>query len=291
MLRWTKRCAAIAATTAAVSAWSGVPCGPELTAKIPPRDSDALGGRAFIASVERAAAEEREAAVVAEILNGNVPRFLRSLVPVFVSEAPDRRNAPDASATLCVMPDYLAIGSDDDFVRMPMNLRSATMIARALGFILPTGKIVDAVYEQAPYKLEPDPMSPGPQMVTPDYFLAHEYRIRAQELLQGVPVGAFVAGHKKDVVLSNLLDQRPGRLAIYGWQHRDNTPIQPLSTAHHAGYADYSHGVRLVSEIVTINGQCSSAYEVLTDDRRANLLSAEGAIRNVRALMGNPSPP
>ena len=286
-----KRCAsAVVGALVAVSAWSaGLTCGPELTVRIPPRDTGAPGGREFIASVEHVAPEEREAAVVAQVLSGNIPRFLRALAPVVLSGALDRSGTRVASATLCVMPDYLAIGSDHDFVRMPMNLRSATMIARNLGFILPTGKIVDAIHEQAAYRLIPEPMEPGPQMVSPDYFLEHEYRIRAQELRDGVPMGALVAGHKKDIVLSNLLDQRRGRVAIYGWQYPDGTPIQPLSTAHHAGYADYSHGVRLVSEIATVDGQRSTTYDILADDRRASLLSAEGAIPNVRSLMADPS--
>jgi hypothetical protein len=40
---------------------------------------------------------------------------------------------------------------------------------------------------------------------------------------------------------------------------------------------------------VTIDGQRYSAYDVLEDDRRAELLSGEGAIHNVRVQMGGPS--
>ena len=277
---------AVAAVLFAVAAWSAtLPCDPELTARIPPREPRAPGGTAFIASVEHSSADDREVAAVAQILSGNIPRFLRALAPIVVSESLDERRAHVASATLCVMPDYLAIGSDDDFVRMPLNLRSATSIARALGFILPTPKLVDAIHEQAAFKLTPQPMPSGPEMVLPGYFLEHDYRIRAQELDEGVRDGALVAGHKKDVVLSNRLDERPGRLAIYGWQYPDGTSIQPLSTFHHAGYADYSHGIRLVSDVVTIDGRRSSAYDVLSDDQRARLLSGEGAIRNVRLFM------
>jgi hypothetical protein len=102
-------------------------------------------------------------------------------------------------------------------------------------------------------------------------------------------MGVLVAGHKKDVVLSNVLNQRRGRIAIYGWHYPDGTPIQPLSTAHHAAYADYSHGIRLVSQIVMLDGQPCSVYDVLQDEQRAELLSAEGVIRNLRALMGRPA--
>jgi hypothetical protein len=285
-----KRRVAIAALLVAVIVEStpsaAAPCEPDLSARIPPRAADAPSGAAFIRSVDDLPGEAREAAIVAEILRGNIPSFLRTLVPVVVTGGldPSREHAMDA--TLCVMPDYLAIGSDADFVHMPMNLRSATRIARELGFVLPTTKIVDAIHAEAAYTFSPQPLAPGPQMMLPGYFLAHENRIRAQGLHDGAPIGALVAGHKKDVVLSNVLDRRRGRLAIYGWHYRDGTPIQPLSTAHHAGYADYSHGVRLVSRIVMIDGQRDSAYDVLEDDERAELLSGEGAIHNVRAQMG-----
>jgi hypothetical protein len=265
---------------------AAMPCGPELTAKIPPRSPRSPRGASFIESIEHLPPAEREAAIVAEILSGNIPSFLRTLVPVLVTGTLDQSRPGPASATLCVMPDYLAVGSDEDFVHTPMNLRSSTKIARELGFILPTGKIVDAIHEQAAYKFSPQPLTPGPQMILPDYFLAHENRIRAQRLEDGAPIDVLVAGHKKDVVLTNLLNERRGRIAIYGWHYRDGTPIQPLSTAHNASYEDYSHGIRLVSQVLTIDGRPYSAYDVLQDDRRAALLSSEGAIHNVRALMG-----
>jgi hypothetical protein len=188
---------------------------------------------------------------------------------------------------LCVIPDYLSVGSDKDFVRMPMNLRSSTRIAREFGFVLPTDKIVDAVHSQAAYQFRPQPLKAGPRMVLPDYFRMHDTRIREQGLKDGAPTDGLVAGHKKDVVLTNRLNLRRGRIAIYGWHYRDGTPIQPLSTAHHAGYADYSHGIRLVSQFISIEGRRHSIYDVLRDERRAELLNgADGAILNVDTLMG-----
>ena len=80
------------------------------------------------------------------------------------------------------------------------------------------------------------------------------------------------AGHKKDLVLTNRLWQVPDRVAIYGW-HRDvDRPIQPLSTVHGARYADYSHGVRLVSDTVYINGRKRPIDEVLGEPALAHLV-------------------
>ena len=72
---------------------------------------------------------EREQAIRDEILNGNLPQFLRKLAPVQLhSGTPDGRRL---TATIFVTPDYLAIGSDDDFLRIPMNLHSAVAVGRS----------------------------------------------------------------------------------------------------------------------------------------------------------------
>lgn len=285
----TKRCVIL--LTAFLLGASGPanagPCPSELTAKIPPRPPRAMTGSQFIDHVAGMETEEREAAIVAEILKGNIPGFLRKLAPVEVTGEGDGGRAP-VVATLCVLPDYLAIGSDEDFVYMPMNLPSSIRIAGEFGFVLPTDRIVDAVHQQAAYQFSPQPLRPGPWMISPAYFRIHDTRIREQALKEGAPAGgALVAGHKKDVVLTNKLNQRRGRIAIYGWHYRDGTPIQPLSTAHHALYADYSHGIRLVAEYLTIDGRRYSIYDVLRDERLAGLLNGDGAIRNVDRLMGH----
>jgi hypothetical protein len=95
----------------------------------------------------------------------------------------------------------------------------------------------------------------------------------------------LVSGHKKDVVVTNLLTGNPDRIAIYGWQRLNGAPIQPLSTVHGACYADYSHGIRLVSETVLVNGEARSVYDVLQDPVLSRLLSDEGPIANLRELM------
>ena len=55
--------------------------------------------------------------------------------------------------TICVAPDYLAIGSDSDFIRIPMGLETALSVTEHYGFTLPTRKMVDAIYDQAEVKL------------------------------------------------------------------------------------------------------------------------------------------
>lgn len=255
-----------------------------LVAKIPPRPAGAPTGSEFVESVRALDPVERERAILAELARGNFPTFLRQLRPVELSCCDaSRPGEPEVAVQVWVMPDYLAIGSDDDFVRFPANFDTATAVARRLGFVLPTTAIVDAIYRQAELRLPPLPMPPGPAMTSTAYFQAHDEKIRAQ--LDGRRPEGLTAGHKKDYVLTRRLAQAPGREAIYGWHREPGRPIQPLSLVHGSGYADYSHGVRLVSETVFVDGAPRSIYDVLASPRPARTLSSEGVIADARALM------
>lgn len=258
-----------------------------LTAKIPQRPAEARSGTEFVAFVRGMDPAKRERAIADELLSGNIPQFLRSLKPVELSCSGS--NGQPSHARVWVMPDYLAIGSDDDFVRFPANFDTATAVARDFGFVLPTAAIVDAIYRQAELRLSPQPMTPGPAMTSTAYFRAHDEKIRAQ--MSGHPLGELAAGHKKDYVLTNRLTRAQGQEAIYGWHRAVGDPIQPLSLVHGARYADYSHGVRLVSETVFVDSVPGSFYDLVEEPRVAQLLSYEGVMADARSMMerGRPS--
>jgi hypothetical protein len=258
-------------------------CPAALTGDIPSRPATAPDGARFAASVADKDSRDREAAIEHEIVRGNLPSFLRWLKPVKLrAQLPDGRKV---TATICVMPDYLAIGADRDFLRIPMNLHTATDVAKRFGFVLPTRKMVDAIYRQSAAHLRPQPMQAGPQMRSIAYYTEHNRSIREQRRSLGIPLGVLISGHKKDVVISNRLASHPGRIAIYGWQKSDGEPIQPLSTVHGANYADYSHGIRLVSDIMYIDGKPASVHEVLEDPGMAAILSDEGPVEIVSRLI------
>lgn len=226
---------------------------------------------------------QREQAILQELLAGDVPGFLQNLVPVSLSYQPPQGKA--LTATIFVMPEYLAIGTDKDFLRIPMNLYTASTVASRLGYVLPTRKMVDAIYRQSAFHFSPEPMTPGPQMRSTEYYRIHNARIDQQSRALGVTPGMLVSGHKKDVVMTNLLAANPGRIAIFGWHRLNGAPIQPLSTVHGACYEDYSHGIRLVSDTVLMDGERRSIYDVLRDPVLAGVLSDEGPIPNLRALL------
>lgn len=258
-------------------------CSPALARAIPRRPAGAEGGRAVVASLAGLRGPTRDAALVAAIEGGNIPEHLRNLVPVTMEGAgPDGR---PARITICVMPDYLAVGSDRDFMRVPMGLPAANRIAERFDMLLPTAAMVDAIHAQARLRLSPSPMTPGAQMDSTAYFVTHNATVEAQRRASGAALGVLVAGHKKDVVLTNRLTRVAGRVAIYGWHRGNGRPIQPLSTVHGQNYADYSHGIRLVSRTAFVDGRAVDLADLLADRRYAGILAGgEGPIATRQLL-------
>jgi len=248
----------------------------ELTRSIPNRSVQDLSGSEFVKYVSTMNPQEREQAIRDEILKGNLPEFLRKLVPVELHYG--LPNARSLTATIFVAPDYLAIGSDADFLRIPMNLHTAVLIAERFGFVLPTKKMVDAIYLQSRHHFVPQPLPAGPQMRSTSYYWTHNQMVEDQARGLGVRLGDLVSGDKKDVVMTNRLAVKVGRIAIYGWHRGPGQPIQPLSTIHGANYADYSHGIRLISELALVDGKLRSVYDILRDPLLARILSDEGPI-------------
>jgi len=250
---------------------------------MPRRSRNADGANTVLARLNTIEGVTRDALIVREVLSGNIPGFLRDLRPVSL-----RGFAADGSRTvitLCVTPDYLAVGSDRDHVRIPLGLRAATRIGSAFGMVLPTPRMVDLIYRAADLRLAPRPMPAGSRMRSTDYLTRHNETVAAQISRAGVSPGALISGHKKDVVLTTRLAERPGRVAIYGWHRTNGAPIQPLSTVHGAGYADYSHGIRLVSRTAYVDGRAVDLRSLLASPRYAVLLSDEGPVTGPRLRM------
>lgn len=230
---------------------------------IPLRAAAAPTGSAFIASLLPLSREDREAAIKRELLAGNIPTFLRKLRTIKVG-----------AIAYDVMPDYLAIGSDDDYVRMPMTPYTAQAFCDAFGFVLPTRKMVNDIWAAAEVQLEPRPLTQ--ERESPRTFMQHHQII--EEQLKGTAGGSFVAGIKKDVVVSNKLLERPNRVAIYGWHYKDGKPIQPVYAGHVDWYVDYSHGIRPVRRMMAANGVRQRYESILNDPALRDLLSDEGEL-------------
>jgi len=215
-------------------------------------------------------AVEREALVAEAVLAGNVPEFERAMVPVPLGDG-------GRTGRVWVLPDYLAIGTDDDWVRVPMTVRSAKKIARAARCVLPTRKIVDAIHAAAAVRVSSPYMPPGRDMGSIEYFAAHHAAIEERRAASGAGLGELVSGPKKDLVISKRSLSEAGRTAIYGWFTDEGAPIQTLSLVHDDRYVDYAHGVRLVLREMEADGRPVDLLDALADRDVAGLVSDEGS--------------
>lgn len=274
----------VAASTMAAGSTTPAPCSAAQTRLIPERPSAALDGDEFARRLSGLSDDQRESVILEQLLLGNIPHFLRRLVPVTLSDRlPTGRRA---SVTVCAFPDYLAVGSDQSFFLVPMRLQTALTFASRFHFELPTPRIVDAIYAQAAVHLQPRPLPAGDAMRTTAYYWEHNEFIAEQRLAVPAPLGVLTAGDKKDLVLTNRLWSNLERVAIYGWHRPDGRAIQPLSTLHGARYADYSHGIRLLSATAYVEGQPRQLLTLLQDPQMASLVSDEGVIRHAADLVG-----
>lgn len=239
---------------------------------LPPRREGAESGSSFLARLEgmgRGAIDEQ---VVAAITEGNVPDHVRTLATVALSQGGAERGR------IFVTKDYLAIGSNNDFMRMPMTSAAAQKLADLLDATLPTPHIVDLIYAQAEVRLPPSYIDGGPTDDSLVDFQEHQNKLEARRKAKGFALDALTAGHKKDIVLSTRLSERDDRVAIYGWHKSEGDVIQSLSCRHSCRYADYSHGVRLVSQAMVLDGKPARVSDVLASDENAELLSSEGPL-------------
>lgn len=268
----------VAATLLLLSAGAARAQSQAIRVPLPPRPWNAIGGAAFIDQIKNLSFTQREDRIRQELVAGNVPGFARTFQPVRVSAV---IGGVTRNATFYVMPDYLCIGSNGDFVRMPMSPLVGQPVLDLYGCAWPTRKMVDAIWQQAPVKLAPIPLSPNTYDITAvTTFYLHHQLIEQQRA--GLPLGPVVAGTKKDVVVTPRLATNPGRVAIYGWHQTNGTPIQPLSLVHTITYVDYSHGVRPVYGDMRVDGIWRRVTDVLADPALNVLISDEGPISNPR---------
>lgn len=212
---------------------------------------------------------ERDSLAKLEILSGNIPSFLGKFVRVNVSIT--GADGKLIRAHYYVSPDYLSLGTEDDWARIPLTPMAAQVIADSFHCFLPTRKMVDDIYKQAKVKLEPVPMYAfRDSSVT---MWQHHLIIEGQRKGQK----GLIAGIKKDVVLSGKVsrDPKPDKEAIYGWHKPDGKAIQPLYTGHVNWWVDYSHGIRLIYRTIWVNGTPMDYTAVLKDGTLQKLLCDE----------------
>jgi hypothetical protein len=235
---------------------------------LPERKNNAVTGNEFYHEVFATERTQREELAKNEILEGNVPSFLKKFVKIKTSIIADGKKI---DAFYYVLPDYLSIGSDKDFARIPLTPMTAQLIADSLHCFLPTRKMVDDIYKAAKIKLEPVPMYAFRDSAITMY--QHNLIIEGQRKLKK----GLIAGIKKDVVITSKIMSGPktDKVAIYGWHTKNGKAIQPLHTGHVDWYVDYSHGIRLIYRTIYVNKKPMDYIDVLKDETLRKLLCDE----------------
>jgi hypothetical protein len=235
-----------------------------------PANDKSLSGRAFYQIAASYNWQQRDSLATKEILSGNIPSFLKTFIKISTS-ATDSATGKLITAHYFVAPDYLSVGNDADWARVPLTPMAAQKIADSFHCFLPTRKLVDDIYRAAVVKPEPVPMFAFRDSTVTMW--QHHLMIEGQRNNRK----GLIAGIKKDVVISGKLsrDKKSNRVAIYGWHKSDGKPIQPLYTGHVNWYVDYSHGIRLIYRTIWVNGQPMDYTDVMKHPTFRKLLCDE----------------
>ena len=250
--------------------------------KLKKRSRDAVSGSKFAKSISDTSLSlaAREDLMFGEVKKGNISSFQRKYSTVTIKKVID---GISYQLRIYVAPDYLAIGKDEDYFYIPTTPMLAQRIADITKTMLPTKLMVDEIYKQAAIKLEPQPIPPTKAMTTVPVFIVHNTIVLQQlkDFQEKHLSSHLTAGNKKDIIISNKIYGQPTpRVVIYGWHKLDGKAIQPVYNKHTNTWADYSHGVRLVSETGILNGKKIKLSDLLKHPTLHQLLSDEGVILN-----------
>ena len=172
------------------------------TLNLPPRPANAPTGSQFSNIILLMSQTDRENWVLNQVAIGNIPNWMRTLVPVTVNQT---INGTPHTLTYYVAPDYLAIGSDQDYFLEPTTPILAQRIANLLNCTLPTRLMVNQIWTDATVKLTPYPIAPtNNNNATVPVFILQDTAVMAQRnaVTNAYPLGALVSGDKKDEIIS-----------------------------------------------------------------------------------------
>jgi hypothetical protein len=243
---------------------------------------NSVGGNEIILRLDTLNLKTREETILNEIKNGHTPKYMDTYSEITITQ---ELNGVKYILTYFVKPDYFSLGRDNDYFLIPMTPLLAQKTADYYDCILPTRKMVDQIYSSAKIKFFPQPIPPSKEMITIKVFAKHNDSVRIQRraYFKNNALTDLAAGHKKDVIISdyiysNLKQNVPKPVVIYGWHKVDGNPIQPLYNGHGENYADYSHGIRLIKRKALLNNKIAYLDQILKDSILCKLISDEGVI-------------
>jgi hypothetical protein len=107
----------------------------------PPQPTNPQAGNAIAAQTVPLAQANLGLGIYSQILAGNVPNFFRQFCRVNITNV---AGGKINWATILVAPDYLAVGTNKDYLLTPLTPMTAQNLADPLDCTLPTPKMVSA---------------------------------------------------------------------------------------------------------------------------------------------------
>ena len=226
-----------------------ISCSPNLRIPYTNYASSQLTGTSFYEMAKSYDWEQRDSFFLESFFKGHVPDFFFDFKPVTIKHR-DSFGTQYTIRFYCSS-DYLSIGTNNDWARVPLTPMAAQVVADSLNCFLPTPKMVNLIYQQSHLKLAPVPMYAFRDSTITMW--QHHLMIEGQRKGKS----GLISGIKKDIVISSeqAVKNKFDRVAIYGWHTIDAKPIQPLYTGHINWYVDYSHGARMIYRMIKVNGK------------------------------------
>ena len=216
------------------------------------------------------ASQHRDDLISEKILTDGLPEFMKSLVDITIT---DGSNELKYSAA----PDYLCIGTNEDYVRFNMMAKTVRMVADKFNAVLPTPKMVKDTWNQSTAKLVPSPEGEPYDNTMSNINRLIDNDIKIKQQMKSFTLGSLVSGCRKDIVNCKSLVNNTTNIAIYGWFTKAGFPIQNLNAvSHNISYQDYSQSARMYSRKMILNGSEVDFYDLLKDSNLCHLISDEG---------------
>lgn len=241
------------------------------------------------------AREKMAQKILEEIDAGHIPSFChqKNFKTVTMS------NSAGTKVQFRTSADYLSIGTDDNYVRIPITPILALKLHKKYGWGMPTAKMTDTIYNQAGKQLKGIGLVKSKEdtehMQSAEFINRHNQlynqQLTSQEKDQIAKGELLVAGHKKDIILSRYAIDHPDVMDFRGLYLTPGKPIQ-TNPAHTPAYSDYAQGFRLIAPQITIinpnhTSETMSYYQALKDPKIAHILNGtEGAIDARQAYHG-----
>lgn len=289
---------------------------------IPASPSSPLSGKEILDKLKTLSGADREKFMVQLLKDGNVPDFLRDMSTVEFEVA-------DANGTMHtvkyqVTPDYLAVGTNEDYVFVPLSAQGAQEVALAWDMSPPTAKMVDQLntrgivvdFRQGYGTTEFAPYSSAAAVdaygVRNEKVRGEDYTAAFWKTVGDTPDGQVmthadlgggpVSGHMKDIVMTEKVtaaadravqagDTTPDKIGLY--HPAQQKQGEAMAADHNVDYVDYSQGLRMVSPIIEVDGTKIHISEVLAGQGTYadyhTLLSGEGPMDNPALFADRPN--